>query len=239
MESQIDIQMPLRKGGFVIGDVLDRFLMQDSPFAFYVDAGDDLEITSDHEQLLAIIAMSPKNADRIQKSTKVAFKRNRLRERGDSPYIYLADPDVLLPERPFFRSAIRAFERNSQLGAVGLCYQESDHVACGSMMLRREDLLQIGELRGTGMSCVCGYIQMKLQESGLQVIPLKTIRALHLKSEYRQGYPAYASVRCRISSDGVLPRHFLEETIQKYGTQFKLFFHEGSDRECVNSAYSP
>ena len=186
METQVDIQMPIRKGGFVIGDVIHRLLLQDVAFTFYVDADEDFTFSPEQEQLLTLVATSNEHADRIRKSTKVAFKRNRLRTCGSSPYVYLADPDVLLPERPFFGSMIRAFERNPQLGAVGLCYQESDHVACGSMMLRRTDFIQIGELRGTGRSCVCGNIQMKLQESNLRVIPLKTLRARHLKSQYRE-----------------------------------------------------
>ena len=225
METQVDIQMPITKGGFVIGDVLHKFLLQDTDFAFYVDAGEDFEFSPEKEELLTLISMSDKNANRIRKSTRAAFKRNRLRTRGSNPYIYLADPDVLLPERPFFGSMIRAFERNPQLGAVGLCYQENDHVACGSMMLRRTDFIGIGELRGTGRSCVCGNIRMKLHESNFQVVPLKTLRARHLKSQYREGYPEYQTVQYEASSDGVLIRSFLEDTIRQYGTRFKLFIH--------------
>ena len=225
MEAQVDIQMPIRKDAFVIGDVIHRFLLQDVEFAFHVDAGEDFQFSPEHEQLLKLISTSAKNAERIKKSTRAAFKRNRLRTRGDNPYVYLADPDVLLPEKPFFGSMIRAFERNPQLGAVGLCYQKSDHVACGSMMLRRTDFTQIGELRGTGKACVCGNIQMRLQESHLQTVPLKTLRADHLKSQYSMGYPEYETIRYEVLSDGVLPRNFLEDTIQKYGTRFKLFIH--------------
>ncbi len=225
METQVDIQMPIRKGDFVIGDVINRLLLQDVAFTFYVDAGEDFEFSPEQEQLLTLISTSDNNADRIRKSTRVAFKRNRLRTRGSSSYVYLADPDVLLPESPFFGSMIRAFERNPQLGAVGLCYQESDHVACGSMMLRRADFIQIGELRGTGKACVCGNIRMKLHEANLQVVPLKTLRAQHLRSEYSEGYPDYHTVQYEASSDGVLPRDFLEDTIRQYGTCFRLFIH--------------
>lgn len=225
METQVDIQMPIRKGGFVIGDVIHRLLLQDVAFTFHVDAGEDFEFSPDQEQLLVLVSTSDKNANRIRKSTKAAYKRNRLRTCGSSPYIYLADPDVLLPESPFFGSMIRAFERNPQLGAVGLCYQEGDHVACGSMMLRRTDFIQIGELRGTGKACVCGNIRMKLQEANFQVIPLKTLRADHLKSQYGEGFPEYQTVQYEVASDGVLPRSFLEDTIRQYGTRFKLFIH--------------
>ena len=234
METQIDIQMPVRKGGFIIGEVIQRLLMQDASFTFYVDGGEDLEMTSDHERLIALIATSPENADRITKSTKVAFKRNRmtdqLRMHGRSHYVYLADPDVLIPERPFFSSTVRAFERNPQLGAVGLCYQDSEHVACGSMMLRRKDFLEIGKLQGTGRTCVCGNIQIKLQESNLQVVPLKTLRAVHLKAQYREGYPEYKAVECKVSDEGILPRSFLEKTIEKYGTRFRLFIQNDNTK---------
>ncbi|MFC1716858.1 hypothetical protein ACFL6S_24540 [Candidatus Poribacteria bacterium] len=44
METQVDIQMPIRKGAFVIGDVIDRLLLQDVASTFFVDAHDrDLE----------------------------------------------------------------------------------------------------------------------------------------------------------------------------------------------------
>jgi hypothetical protein len=118
---------------------------------------------------------------------------------------------------------IRAFERNPQLGAVGLCYQKSEHVGCGSMMLRREDFIKIGELRGTGKSCVCGYVASKLQEANLQVVSIKTLRAEHLKSEYSEGYPEYQAVNYEATPDCILSRSFLEDTIQKYDTHFKLF----------------
>lgn len=222
METQVDIQMPIRKGGFVIGDVLQRLLLQDVAFEFYVDAGEDFEFSLEQEQLLALLSTSDEHAGRIRKSTKAAFKRNRMRILGSSPYVYLADPDVLLPERPFFGSMIRAFERNPQLGAVGLCYQESDHVACGSMMLRRADFIGIGELRGTSKSCVCGNIQRMLQGYNYQVIPLRTLRAGHLKSQYKGGFPEYQTVQYD-APDGILSRSFLEDTIQQYGTSFKLY----------------
>ena len=182
MEKHIDIQMPVKKGSFIIGDVIQRLLLQDVPFTLYVDAGEDLEISPDHERLLTLIATSPEDVNRIKKACSVAFKRNRLRLRGDSSYVYLADTDVLLPEQPFFSSMIRAFERNPDLGTVGLCYQDSNHVASGSMMLRRTDFIKIGELRGTGKSCVCAYIQTKLREANLRVVPLKTICFLELMS---------------------------------------------------------
>ena len=223
METQVDIQMPVRKGGFIIGDVIQRLLLQDAAFEFYVDASEDLEFSPEQEQLLALISTSDKHANKIRGSTKAAFKRNKLRTRGDSPYVYLADPDVLLPESPFFSSIIRAFERNPQLGTTGLCYQNNDHLACGSMMLRRGDFAELGELRGTSRTCLCGNIQIKLHELDLQTIPLTKMRATHLKSQYGEGYPEYKEVQFESTPDGILPRSFLEDTIQQYGTSFKLF----------------
>jgi hypothetical protein len=54
---------------------------------------------------------------------------------------------------------------------------------------------------------------------------LKTLRAQHLKSQYSEGYPEYQAVRYEASSDGVLPRDFLEDTIRQHGTRLKLFIH--------------
>lgn len=223
MEMKVDIQMPIKKGSFVIGDVIHSLLLQDVDSTFYVDAGADFEFSPEKEELLKLVSVSTENEERIRKSTRAAYKRNRLRDCGNSPYIYLADPDVLLPERPFFGSMISAFERNPELGAVGLCYQPGNHVACGSMMMRRTDFAQIGDLRGTGKSCICGFIANKLHEAKLQVIPLTTIQAQHLKSEYSEGYPDYQEVQYEATLDCILSRSFLEDTIKKYDINFKLF----------------
>jgi len=216
--------MPIRKGDFIVGDVIQRFLTQDALFTFYVDAGEDLEFSADEEPHLQFIAESPKHARRIKHSTRIAFKRNRLRRCGSSPYVYLADNDILLPKKPIFRSFIDAFERHLALGAVGLCcHQNSNHVSCASMMLRRADFLAVGMLKDTATSCVCGYIGRKLEALGLRVIPVKAHKPVHLRTAYRQGYADYAVVKYETSPDSVLPLSFLEDTIRQYGTRFKLF----------------
>jgi hypothetical protein len=224
LDTQVDIQMPIRKGSFIVGDVIQRFLTQDVGFTFYVEAGDELAFSADDDVHLNLIAKSTQHAHRIKKTTMIAFKRNKLRTRGNSPYVYLADNDILLPEKPIFGSFIDAFERRTELGVVGLCYQKnSDHVACGSMMLRREDFLRIGELRDTATSCVCGYIARKLKELELHVVPVKTYKPTDLRSTYEQGYSDYREVRYELPPDGVLERSFLEDTVRWYGTRFKLF----------------
>lgn len=229
MAAKVDIQMPLKNGGFIVGDVIQRLLIQDIPFTFYVDAAEEFEFTPDQERLLELIAGPPEdtsmNVNKIKQCTRITVKRNRLRSRGESPYVYLADADVMLPAQPVFQSMIHSFESYPQLGAVGLSYApESDHLTAGSMMLRRKDYMQIGLLRDSTF-CACRYIARRLGDLGLRVVPVKqeALRPIHLKSEYREGYPEYEEVRSQLSDDGILDRSFLDDTIQQYGTHFKLF----------------
>ncbi|MCH8292574.1 hypothetical protein IH992_15890, partial [Candidatus Poribacteria bacterium] len=148
METQVDIQMPLIKGGFVIGDVIQRLLMQDVDFSLYIDAGADFEFSEDHDRLLELITGPAEDKGRnvgiVKKRIRITSKRNRLRLKGDSPYVYLADADLLLPQKPFFGGMIRALAENTKVGAIGLCcYSDRDHVSCASMMLRRRDFVKI------------------------------------------------------------------------------------------------
>ena len=224
MQSQIDIQMPIRAGGFVVGDVLQSLIGQNIPFTLYIDASSDLTLPPQAEQLLELIATLPQEAGRIYKSSKAAYKRNKLRECGSNPYVYLADPDVRLPDAPLFEIAVEYLSAEPRIGAIGMCYHpQSEHVACGSMMLRRDDFLAVGELRGTGKTCVCGYITSRLQERGLSTVPVKRIRATHLRRQYQRGYPEYDEVRYTLAEDRVLPIDIIKQMIEKHGTQFKLF----------------
>jgi len=195
MGTLVDIQMPVKKGGFIVGDVIQRLLMQDVELTFYINASNDFVFPPGNEEMLKLIATSAENEARIRKSILTAFKRNKMRRLGTSPYVYLADPDVLLPDEPVLDSMVRGLERQPRLGAVGVCYQKGNHVSAGSMMLRRNDFLQIGELRGAGPSCICNYIANKLLEFGLYTVPLKTVRATHLKSEYDKEYSRLKKIK--------------------------------------------
>lgn len=229
MDSQVDIQMPLKKGSFISGDVLQRFLRQDVPFTFYVDAGEDLALSADDERLLELITTSPEETSSLRRRAKVLFKRNRLRLLGRSPYIYLADADVLLPDTPVFGSITRVFEKYPQFGCVGVSYHDPDSgfcsVACGSMMLRRTDLIRrVGKIRGSSASCECRYIRQRLATHGLQALPLRdSVRAEHLDEEAEAGDSGYTDVRYQMATDGVVHRSFLEDTVAAYGTHFRLF----------------
>ena len=223
MGTQVDVQMPIRKGGFITGDVIQRLLMQNAEFTLYVDAGEDFEFSEAHERLLGLTATSHENAEWIKCVVRAAFKRNRLRTRGSGPYVYLADPDVLLPTTPLFGGMIRAFKENPQLGAIGARYQDNDHLACGSMMLRRRDFMRIGPFRGAGISCECNYICKRLEALGMKVVLLKSVPARHLKSEYTQGYTEHTPLLHQLSADGVLQKAFLERMLQRHGPRFKLY----------------
>jgi hypothetical protein len=222
MFTTVDIQMPVRHGGFIASDVLEKFPIQDVAFTFYVDATEDFSFTKAHGKMLKLTTTSRQHEYRMQISIKAAFKRNKMLLSGDSPYVYLADPDVLLPKRPVFGSMVDALERHPLLGAVGLCYQENQHVGAGSMMLRRRDLERIGELKG-GASCVCSYISNRLRDEGLYTIPFQTVRATHLKPEYEDGYRKYETVKYR-AVDRILDQNTINTLLQQSdGARFKLF----------------
>ncbi|ACY14245.1 hypothetical protein [Haliangium ochraceum] len=171
--AEIDILIPLRRGGFIPGRVIEMFVRQEVPFTLHVEPGPDLEFSPRDEALLHLLAESPDELPRIKHTTRIAHKRNRMLARGSSPFVYLADADVVFEERRFFPSMLRAFARHAQLGMVGLCYQETRHVACGSMMLRRRDFERIGAIRGTAGSCACMFLGHRIKGLGLRVIPLK------------------------------------------------------------------
>lgn len=192
----VDIQMPVKAGRFVVGEVINGLLNQengDPQLNIYIDASPDYDFPGNtrEEELLGLFAMSA-GADReeIKRRLKIAHKRNRLRKSGKSPYVYLADADVLLPNNPsIFACMINGLEMHPRLGAIGVPYQNSDHVGAGSMMLRRSDFLRIGDIGGAGALCTCSYIYRELLRLGLHTVSLKTVRAKHLKSMYSKDWP--------------------------------------------------
>ena len=202
MDRRVDIQMPIKKGGFVVGEVINGLLRQEKSnekieLQLYIDDSDDYDFPGNAteeeiEKLLGLFAMSA-GADReeIRKRLKIAHKRNQMMQKSsDSPYVYLADADVLLPDNPsIFAGMINGLEMHPRLGAIGVPYQNSDHVGAGSMMLRRRDFLQIGGIGGAGALCTCSYIYRELLRLGLYTVCLKTERAKHLKSVYREDCP--------------------------------------------------
>jgi len=185
MSTLVDIQMPIKKCGFIVGDVINVFLKQDVDWMLYINANDDLGFTDDEKNKIKLTAESAKEEETIMDRIRIASKRNELRELGGSPYIYLADADVLLPDKgTIFKSMFTALERYPQLGTLGMPYLDGYHVGAGSMMLRRENFFQIGDIKGGGSYCTCGYISHKLLEFGFYTVPFKTARATHLKAKY-------------------------------------------------------
>jgi hypothetical protein len=78
-----------------------------------------------------------------------------------------------------------------------------------------------GELKG-GHRCICNFISERLRENGLDTVPLRNVRATHLKPESLHGYSDYEVVEYP-SLDGVLERNRLEALVMQHGTHFKLF----------------
>jgi hypothetical protein len=223
----IDIQMPVKQGSAIRGDVLWRLSHQDVLTRIYVNAGEDLIFSTENERMmLQLTSTSARRQRNLEVNIKVGEKRNEMRECGNSEYVYLADADVLLPQRPVLPSMVDGFLRHPQLGAIGVPYQRGTHVACGSMLLKR-DFLETHEFRGAGGSCICRNLADKLEARGLYVVPLQTVRAVHLPAESE---PALQEVVAKVSAngdevsdDGLLNRAFLEHLFKAYGVRFKLF----------------
>lgn len=233
MKLEVDIHMPvINKDRFIVGHVLQRLLDQRCDgveTTFYVDASVDLTFPTneDFERILALTATSEGDAERIKVNLRVADKRNKMLSLGKSPYVYFADRDVLLPDnKTIFASMLRGLERHPRLGAVGVCYQKRNHVATGSMMLRREDLERIGEIKWAGEACICNYIAKKLWELDKFVVPLRTIRATHLDREYRSEYldsKEYPEEIAAFKEPNVLSQSHIQNIIGQYGAHFRLF----------------
>lgn len=87
--------------------------------------------------------------------------------------------------------------------------------------------MQIGLLRES-TCCACRYIAKRLAKLGMRVVPVKeqVLQPRHLRAEYQKRYLEYEEVRYQVPDDGILERSFLEETIQKYGTFFRLFIDD-------------
>jgi hypothetical protein len=184
MGALIDIQMPIKQGSYVRGDVIGAFLNQTVDWVIYINAKYEDPFSKTDEDMLKLTSESPDDMIDIKERIRIARKRNELMEKGINPYVYLADADVLMNDnQEIFWELIMGLERHPRLGAVGLPYQSGYHVGAGSMMLRRIDLPQIGDIRGAGSFCTCGYITHRLLQVGLFTVPLKTIRAEHLKMD--------------------------------------------------------
>jgi hypothetical protein len=188
----VNIQMPIKYGSSVRGDVIGAFLNQTVDWEIYINLEDEKTFKID-EEILQVTSESQEDKKDIEARIQIARKRNMLVDKGESPYVYLADADVLLNDEAnseifndVFGELVMGLERHPRLGAVGLPYQAGYHVGAGSMMLRRSDLLQIGDIRGAGSFCTCGYISHKLLHAGLYTVPLRTMRAKHVKV-YNEG----------------------------------------------------
>lgn len=226
MKHHVDIHMPVRKGGFLTGDVVRSLLNQDARLYIYVDAGDDLHFQGESEAILSLISSGDTHLGLIRKRLAACWKRNRLRLLGTSPYIYLADPDVLLPPEPLFGSMIDLLESDPEVGAVGLCYlpEYEGHVATGSMMIARDTLEQVGELRHLAKFCECDYIKDRLEAEGLRVCALRPGYITHLREEYAGGYPDYTPVSATPEIGGLIPNQILENAAARHGVRFKILF---------------
>jgi hypothetical protein len=198
------------------------FLTQQVPISLYVEPGPDLTFSARDDQLLTLVAPTAQEVSRIKHTTKIAHKRNRLLVRGDSPYVYLADADVSFEKHPFLPGMIRGMTDHPQLGMVGLCYQDTPHVACGSMLVRRQDIEAIGAIRDTASWCACMFLGRQIKEMGLRVVPLERSRATELDLAELGGQPV-PDVHLAVASDGAVPRRSLEALLQQHGTRFRLF----------------
>jgi hypothetical protein len=186
----VDIQMPVKKGSYVCGEVISAFLKQTIDWEIYINAKDESNFLPPDKTIIGLVSDSPESMEGIEKRIQIARKRNELIEKGVNSYVYLADADVLLNDddnseifNEVFYELIMGLERHPRVGVIGLTYFPGYHVGAGSMMLRRSNLPQIGEIKGVGSFCTCGYISHKLLQAGLFTVPLTTIKAKHIKMD--------------------------------------------------------
>lgn len=244
----LDVLMPLKHGSYVRGDVIEGYLAQGVPFDWYVDAAPDLEIDAGARALLALVSVGPFWCHHMTYMARILAKRNRLRARGRSPVVYLADADVILPPTRVWPGMLAALEGRAALGAVGVIYavdwpHARYHVGAGSMLLRRSDLEAIGPLRGA--PCECTYIRTRLGALGKHVVPLTAVHAHQwkrtildegaLRDESEGACPlcgaarnpadedAHAEVRVALGDDGRVPLEVVTEAVARHGSRFKLF----------------
>jgi hypothetical protein len=138
-------------------------------------------------------------------------------------------------------------ERHPRLGATGLIYavdwpHARFHLGAGSMLLRREDLDRVGDLRGT--PCECSYLRLRLLGLGKEVVPLTRLHAHQWKRtnldgarpEYEQPEQAcplcgelrnpparYTDVEIEVALGEPLPRAELERLVAQHGDGFRVF----------------
>lgn len=229
MLPQIDIQMPVRRGGFVVSEVVERWLLQDADLSLYVDAGPDLVLEGTAEAAIELLSSDPEHAGLMRLRMLASAKRNRLFERGRSPYVYLADPDVLLPPQPIMGQMVEALDADSTVGAVGLLYidEYDGHVGAGAMLLRRSSLATIGTLRHLAKFCECDYIKHRLEAVGQRVLALPS-DVVHFRDDYAAGYADYPLQQIAVQPDGQVPVASLREFLSRQGAPFRLGFDLGN-----------
>ena len=186
MTVAVDIHMPVRCGGTIEGRVLKALLSQDVAWRFFVDADEDLDLSGEIGELLELIAFDDAEIERVKLRLRAGVKRNRLMASGNSAYIYLADPDVLIPSEPgLIASMLNRLTADAQLGAIGLGYFRNDesHIGAGSMLLRRVDFERLGVIRGAGVYCNCDFIKREFALQGMRSEIFPTTVAHHLRDE--------------------------------------------------------
>ena len=252
MTRTVDVLMPLRHSRFIRGDVIAGLLRQDTELHWYVDARADLELSPEALDRLGDVSSGPFWHNHMHYMAKILAKRNRLRHLGESEFVYLADADVILPEMPVLPGMLEAFARFPVLGATGVIYAVDwphvrGHTATGSMLLRRQDLEFVGELRGA--PCECSFIRNRLLELGKRTIPLTRVHAHQWKRTLLDGdRPEYESeegacplcgaarnmpdehmvdIHCQLSADGQLDIAYLRDLLRQHGERFRLFPSHG------------
>ena len=162
----VDIQMPVRFRGYIEGRVLRALFDQDVVTRLFVDASTDLDLSGDASDLLDTIAPDDDERTRIELRLRAGTKRNRLMHSGSQDFVYLADPDVLIPRRPgLFGIVAAASHRRAGSGRHRPCLLSQRRVA-----RRRgfDDGAAVG-LRATRPHTWCGgLLQLRLHQAGVR-----------------------------------------------------------------------
>ena len=97
----------------------------------------------------------------------------------DTPYVLTVDSDVEVP-RGSVRTMLDALKNDSELGMVGIIYEDCDHVQHGLRMMRTEDMRA---LNWGARGCTCRFLNDEVKRMGKKVLHLSPLSARHTKME--------------------------------------------------------
>lgn len=169
----INILMPLKRSSPVIPyPVIKQLFKQKLRFNLYVDVSIDLHGDSERDGVCQ----------------NICNKRNRLKERCKSIFVFWLDADVVIPDSslPQLVHALRSDERIGVIGIRYVGHTSRLHIALGTAMMRRTVLLSLPPFRyryllGDRFCCECTVMGADLKHAGYKSLYHPRLIASHIK----------------------------------------------------------